>query len=81
MVPVTRYSTVKGIPVPDLIAMGRSSQDKIDAIVKRTANGGGEIVALLKTGSAPSMPPPPAPSPWPKAIWATRSASCPAPRI
>ncbi len=52
MVPVARYSTVKGIPVPDLIAMGRSTQDRIDAIVKRTANGGGEIVALLKTGSA-----------------------------
>jgi malate dehydrogenase len=52
MVPVTRYSTVKGIPVPDLIKMGRTTQDRIDAIVKRTANGGGEIVALLGTGSA-----------------------------
>ena len=52
MVPVVEYSTVKGIPVPDLIKMGRSTQDRIDAIVKRTANGGGEIVALLKTGSA-----------------------------
>nr|WP_295670867.1 malate dehydrogenase [Sphingomonas sp.] len=52
MVPVISYSTVSGIPVPDLIAMGMSTQDKIDAIVKRTRGGGGEIVALLKTGSA-----------------------------
>ena len=52
MVPIAEYSTVKGIPVPDLIKMGRSTQERIDAIVKRTANGGGEIVALLKTGSA-----------------------------
>jgi malate dehydrogenase len=52
MVPVAAYSTVKGIPVPDLIKMGKSTQERIDAIVKRTANGGGEIVALLKTGSA-----------------------------
>ncbi len=52
MVPVVRYSTVAGIPVPDLIAMGRSTQGAIDAIVKRTRGGGGEIVALLKTGSA-----------------------------
>ncbi len=52
MVPVAEYSTVKGIPIPDLIKMGKSTQERIDAIVKRTANGGGEIVALLKTGSA-----------------------------
>ncbi len=52
MVPVAAYSTVKGIPIPDLIKMGRSTQERIDAIVKRTANGGGEIVALLGTGSA-----------------------------
>jgi malate dehydrogenase len=52
MVPVVEYSTVKGIPVPDLIKMGKSTQERIDAIVKRTANGGGEVVALLKTGSA-----------------------------
>lgn len=52
MVPLTRYSTVAGIPVPDLIKMGWSTQDRIDAIVERTRNGGGEIVALLKTGSA-----------------------------
>ncbi|MCC4231181.1 malate dehydrogenase [Sphingobium soli] len=52
MVPVVEYSTVKGIPVPDLIKMGKSTQERIDAIVKRTANGGGEVVGLLKTGSA-----------------------------
>ena len=47
MVPLPRYSTVAGIPLPDLLP-----QDKIDAMVKRTANGGAEIVNLLKTGSA-----------------------------
>ncbi len=52
MVPLVRYSTVAGIPLPDLIAMGWSTQEKIDAIVKRTANGGGEIVQLLGNGSA-----------------------------
>jgi len=52
MVPLTRYSTVAGIPVPDLIKMGWTTQDKIDAIVTRTANGGGEIVKLLEKGSA-----------------------------
>jgi len=52
MVPIPAYSTVRGIPVPDLIKMGRTTQEKIDAIVKRTRGGGGEIVALLKTGSA-----------------------------
>jgi len=52
MVPIVQYSTVAGIPVPDLIKMGWSTQDKIDAIVKRARGGGGEIVALLKTGSA-----------------------------
>jgi len=52
MVPVVRYSTVAGIPIPDLIEMGWSSQEKIDAIVQRTRSGGGEIVQLLKTGSA-----------------------------
>jgi malate dehydrogenase len=52
MVPLTRYSTVAGIPVPDLIKMGWSTQAKIDAIVARTANGGGEIVKLLERGSA-----------------------------
>jgi len=52
MVPVAEYSTINGIPVPDLIKMGKSTQERIDAIVKRTRGGGGEIVALLKTGSA-----------------------------
>ena len=52
MVPLTRYSTVAGIPLPDLVKMGRSTKERIDEIVKRTRGGGGEIVALLKTGSA-----------------------------
>ncbi len=52
MVPLVRYSTVAGIPLPDLVKMGWTTQEKIDAIVDRTRNGGGEIVALLKTGSA-----------------------------
>jgi malate dehydrogenase len=52
MVPLERYSTVAGIPLPDLVKMGWTTQEKIDAIVDRTRNGGGEIVALLKTGSA-----------------------------
>jgi malate dehydrogenase len=52
MVPLTRYSTVAGIPVPDLVQMGWTTQAKIDAIVERTANGGGEIVKLLERGSA-----------------------------
>ncbi|MEA0970736.1 malate dehydrogenase [Candidatus Megaera venefica] len=52
MVPLTRYSTISGIPVPDMIKMGWSTQGKIDAIVERTRNGGGEIVTLLETGSA-----------------------------
>ncbi|MEA3037940.1 MAG: malate dehydrogenase [Sphingomonadales bacterium] len=52
MVPVPAYSAVAGIPVPDLVRMGWSTQEKIDAIVQRTRQGGGEIVALLKSGSA-----------------------------
>ena len=52
MVPLTRYSTVAGIPLPDLVEMGWTTSEKIDAIVDRTRKGGGEIVALLKTGSA-----------------------------
>ena len=52
MVPVPAYSTVGGIPIPDLVRMGWSTQEKVDAIVQRTRSGGGEIVALLKTGSA-----------------------------
>jgi malate dehydrogenase len=52
MVPLVRYSTVAGIPLPDLVKMGWTTQERIDAIVKRTRGGGGEIVNLLKTGSA-----------------------------
>ena len=52
MVPLVRYSTVAGIPVPDLIEMGWSTAEKIDQIVQRTRDGGAEIVGLLKTGSA-----------------------------
>jgi malate dehydrogenase len=52
MVPLVRYSTVAGIPLPDLVKMGWMDQAKLDAIVDRTRKGGGEIVALLKTGSA-----------------------------
>ncbi|MCC2646741.1 MAG: mdh 2 [Rickettsiaceae bacterium] len=52
MVPLVRYSTIGGIPVPDLVKMGWSTQEKIDKIVQRTRDGGAEIVALLKTGSA-----------------------------
>ncbi|SEM80658.1 malate dehydrogenase (NAD) [Sphingomonas gellani] len=52
MVPVLEYSTVSGIPVADLIDMGFSTKEKVDEIIKRTRGGGGEIVALLKTGSA-----------------------------
>jgi len=52
MVPIVEYSTVAGIPIPDLVKMGWSTQERIDAIVKRTRGGGGEIVALLGTGSA-----------------------------
>ncbi len=52
MVPVVEYTTVSGIPVNDLVKQGRSTKERIDAIVKRTRGGGGEIVGLLKTGSA-----------------------------
>ena len=52
MVPLVRYSTVSGVPVPDLVKMGLSTQERIDAIIERTRKGGGEIVALLKKGSA-----------------------------
>jgi malate dehydrogenase len=52
MVPLVRYSTVAGVPLPDLIKMGWSTQERIDGIVQRTRDGGAEIVNLLKTGSA-----------------------------
>jgi malate dehydrogenase len=52
MVPLARYSTVAGIPLPDLVAMKWTTQKRLDAIIQRTRGGGGEIVGLLKTGSA-----------------------------
>ena len=52
MVPLVRYSTVAGIPLPDLIKMGWTTQERLDKIVQRTRDGGAEIVNLLKTGSA-----------------------------
>ena len=52
MVPLARYSTVAGIPLPDLVDMGWTTQAKLDEIVQRTRDGGAEIVGLLKTGSA-----------------------------
>ena len=52
MVPLIRYSTVAGIPLPDLVEMGWTTQDKLDKIVQRTRDGGAEVVSLLKTGSA-----------------------------
>jgi len=51
-VPMARYSTVAGIPLPDLIRMGWTTQKRVDEIMDRTRNGGAEIVNLLKTGSA-----------------------------
>ena len=52
MVPSVRYSTVAGVPLPDLVKMGWISQERLDAIVQRTRDGGAEIIGLLKTGSA-----------------------------
>jgi malate dehydrogenase len=52
MVPSVRYSTVAGIPLPDLVKMGWTTQEKLDQIVQRTRDGGAEIVKHLKTGSA-----------------------------
>jgi len=52
MVPMVRYSTVGGLPLPVLVEQGALSQEELDAIVKRTRGGGGEIVALLGNGSA-----------------------------
>src|ERR1700682_4798177 len=52
MVPLPRYSTVAGIPLPDLVKMGWTTQERLDKIVQRTRDGGAEIVGLLKTGSA-----------------------------
>ena len=52
MVPLARYSTVAGIPLPDMVKMGWLAKDKLDQIIQRTRDGGAEIVGLLKTGSA-----------------------------
>jgi malate dehydrogenase len=52
MVPLPRYSTVAGIPLPDLVKMGWTTKEKLDQIIQRTRDGGAEIVGLLKTGSA-----------------------------
>jgi malate dehydrogenase len=52
MVPLVRYSTIAGVPLPDLVKLGWTTSQRIEEIVKRTRGGGGEIVALLKTGSA-----------------------------
>jgi malate dehydrogenase len=52
MVPLARYSTVAGIPLPDLVKMGWTTQEKLDGVIQRTRDGGAEIVGLLKTGSA-----------------------------
>ncbi len=78
MVPLVRYSTVGGVPLPDLVKMKWITQEKVDQIVERTRKGGGEIVALLKTGSAFYAPAASA-IVWPRATSRTRSACCPAP--
>ena len=52
MVPMVRHSTIGGLPLPEIVRQGLLSQEQLDGIVKRTRGGGGEIVALLKTGSA-----------------------------
>jgi len=52
MVPLARYSTVAGIPLPDLVEMGWTTSEKLEGIIQRTRDGGAEIVGLLKTGSA-----------------------------
>src|SRR5690606_23878366 len=52
MVPLARYSTVAGIPLPDLVKMGWTSKERLEELIQRTRDGGAEIVSLLKTGSA-----------------------------
>ncbi len=52
MVPMVRYSSIGGIPLPDLIKMGWTTQERIDQIVQRTRDGGTEISKLFKTGTA-----------------------------
>ena len=74
MVPSVRYSTVAGIPLPDLVKMGWTTQSKLDAIVERTRKGGGEIVNLLKPVPLSTRPP------LPRSRWRSRtsriSAAC-----
>ncbi len=72
---LVRYSTVGGVPLPDLVKMGWISQEKVDAIVERTRKGGGEIVNLLKTGSAYYAPAASAIA-MARATSRTRSVSC-----
>ena len=81
MVPLTRYSTVAGIPVPDLVKMGWTTQARVDEIVKRTANGGAEIVNLLKTGSGFLRPGGFGHRDGGELSPSTRSVFCPAPPI
>jgi len=52
MVPLARYSTVAGIPLPDLVKMGWTTKERLEEIIQRTRDGGAEIVGLLKSGSA-----------------------------
>ena len=80
MVPSVRYSTVGGVPLPDLVQMGWMTQDRLDAIVQRTRDGGAEIVGLLKTGSAFYAPATSAIE-MAEAFLKDQSACCPAPRI
>ena len=77
MVPLVRYSTVAGIPLPDVVRMGWIRQERLDQIIDRTRKGGGEIVALLKTGSAYYAPAASAVE-MARASCAIRSACCPA---
>ena len=81
MVPLIRYSTVAGIPVPDLIKKGWSTKERIDAIVQRTRDGGAEIVGLLKTGSAFYAPAAAAVADGRSRICWTRNACFPVPPI
>ena len=78
MVPLARYSTVAGIPVPDLVAMKWSTQQRIDQIVQRTRDGGAEIVGSSRPGRPIMLLPPPR-SPWRRAISRTKNGCCPAP--
>ena len=80
MVPSVRYSTVAGIPLPDLVKMKWTTQKRIDEIVQRTRDGGAEIVALLKTGSAFYAPAASAIE-MAEAYLKDQKRVCPAPRI